>query len=724
MLKSWGFLTRCDKRASARRLAGRPIRRRRSRGLRSLRGRSPNAARINYFRPYVERLEERRVLAAVVVDLGALAGAADLVDVAVTSNGYVAVANVDATATTDHGAELLTFDASFNLVNVQPLVGLGGPTYVTALSSNGEWIAGRSVAPDSVGGGEGVVWSASDPANPIGVGFSGTYHQSPALDVNNAGVAVGDDDDGRLPPYRWDAANGLTDLGTSSIGFAKGITDDGSVIVGQNTNSLANVLRLGTGPPRGFTFLSDPNQIGSIARRCLANGRIHRRRGRLLQSSTFTFGEQAAVWDSSGQLNLLTDVNGDPFQGRVLGVTDHGWAVGRTSDNQGFIYDPNLGYAELFNTWLADQGVTLPDPSASVNAVVEDPVHGQLLFADTGSSFFVGVDMPGIGGPPQQPTIVGTDGADSYNLTITQDEWLTTLGGNDNVNATITTAGVNVIVDLGEGNNHANLTIAAADVILDVRGGEGNNTVVVNLQGAQGAQTSITLHGGRDVVRTFVRSSPNVTITGDLGNGTNTFFAGVWGSDGASLGACGGDGRDTFIADLWSSNDARIRADLGDGNNMSAVNLWNSSDASIAIRTGDGQDHNSLFADRADGLSYTGTFGGGNDHFQAFLFRTDDSDLQVSLGAGADRFWASYFQSDNAHVLVDAGQEHDRLFLDFLRSTGAEFDAYYGRHGRFIEWDWLSDPATHRHLGQSSNASFAEQVFADDAAIGNLLLGL
>ena len=97
---------------------------------------------------------------------------------------------------------------------------------------------------------------------------------------------------------------------------------------------------------------------------------------------------------------------------------------------------------------------------------------------------------------------------------------------------------------------------------------------------------------------------------------------------------------------------------------------------------------------------------------------------RIDLSAGADRFWASCFRSDNAHVLVDAGQQRDRLFLDFFRSTGAEVDAYYGRHGRFTEWDWLSHVAVHRHLGQSSNESFAEQVFADDAASGNLLLGL
>ena len=129
MLKFLESVTRCAKRVSARRLAGRPIRRGGSRAPCSSWRRSHGATRINYIRPHVERLEERRVLAAVVVDLGALAGAADVLDVAVQDNGEIlAVANVTGSNGAPNGAELLRFDSNFNLLDHQQIVGLGGET--------------------------------------------------------------------------------------------------------------------------------------------------------------------------------------------------------------------------------------------------------------------------------------------------------------------------------------------------------------------------------------------------------------------------------------------------------------------------------------------------------------------------------------------------------------------------------------------------------------------
>ena len=72
-----------------------------------------------------ERLEERRLLAAYVADVGGT-GASEVMDVAVLDNGEIlAVANMTGSNGAPNGAELLRFDSSFNLLDHQQICWAG-----------------------------------------------------------------------------------------------------------------------------------------------------------------------------------------------------------------------------------------------------------------------------------------------------------------------------------------------------------------------------------------------------------------------------------------------------------------------------------------------------------------------------------------------------------------------------------------------------------------------
>ena len=235
----------------------------------------------------------------------------------------------------------------------------------------------------------GVVWSASDLTNPIRVGVIGRDDSS-AYDVSNSGVAVGTADSGGTA-FRWDATNGIAALQSYVDGAANAVTDDASLIVGDTLNASGK-LQASVWSSSGQSFLDDPNGIGSFAWDVSPNGNFIGGKVDYFDPLTFTFGKQAALWDANGNVTLLTDADGNRFTGEVLGVTDNGWTVGTTSDNHGFISNPDDGYAQIFDAWIVDQGGdSLPTPSQSVNAIVENPQTHQLVFAVHGSAYVVGV---------------------------------------------------------------------------------------------------------------------------------------------------------------------------------------------------------------------------------------------------------------------------------------------------------------------------------------------
>ena len=90
----------------------------------------------------------------------------------------------------------------------------------------------------------------------------------------------------------------------------------------------------------------------------------------------------------------------------------------------------------------------------------------------------------------------------SFNLDITQDEYIATYGGNDSVHARVTEPNVDLVIDLGPTGNNRVMTIAAANVTLDIRGGDDNDNVSLRLQGADSSVVTVSLGKGE------VRSEP------------------------------------------------------------------------------------------------------------------------------------------------------------------------------------------------------------------------
>ena len=92
---------------------------------------------------------------------------------------------------------------------------------------------------------------------------------------------------------------------------------------------------------------------------------------------------------------LLTWADGSRVAGRVLGLSNSGYAVGSLASGQGFIWHPTFDEPQLFDDWLANQegGVTLPTPSTAVVGVVEDVANNKLAFSVNGGAYFVQVDL-------------------------------------------------------------------------------------------------------------------------------------------------------------------------------------------------------------------------------------------------------------------------------------------------------------------------------------------
>ena len=326
-----------------------------------------------------------------IVDLSAEAD--NVVGVAALPNGTtLLVGNVIDPATSDSEAFLYTVSPDGSTTTTQ-LGSLGGSTTVTGISHNGRYISGYSVSPLSQGLGEGTVWMTDDPVNPHGVGFLGSFNQSPAFDISNSGVAVGHAD-GALQAFRWTPSDGIQAISAPS-------TAEGAVTISDLNNTVAGAAVNNVGTSQAavwndnvFEFLEDPFQISSISNDVSPDGRmIGGRVGEFDFAAARTI-QHAAIWED-GSLRTFTDRNGDPFEGEVLAVTNNGYAVGQTPDDRGFIWHESFVNSApmLFDDWLAAEfGTTLPTPSTAVNDVVWD--GAKLHFAVGGSAYAVSTDVP------------------------------------------------------------------------------------------------------------------------------------------------------------------------------------------------------------------------------------------------------------------------------------------------------------------------------------------
>jgi hypothetical protein len=325
-------------------------------------------------------------------------------------------------------AKLFEVNPTGSAFTAQTLVGLGNRVFVAGISSDGSRLAGSSNTPGSIGTGEGTTWLRDAIGIPIGIGAidpdgrprSITGYKSFGNAAWSGGV-VGDVGGGYWA-IKWTPEAGVTPLAnrTDRVEFAFDVSESGSISVGvagfEKPDGAAyywnstGIHRLDDTIP-GALYIQQSVAYSISPNSSYVGGYI------LAEDGTEDELVQAAVWNSQRQLLRPKDAQGQPFQGVVWDVSNHGYAVGQTRLGRGFIWHPSFdgvqsqfNGAQYFDDWLlAVSGTAMPFASKTVKAIAEDPVDGQLLFILTdgtfpgigfsfgpGASAFVEVDVAGI----------------------------------------------------------------------------------------------------------------------------------------------------------------------------------------------------------------------------------------------------------------------------------------------------------------------------------------
>ena len=287
------------------------------------------------------------------------------------------------------------------------LVGLGSGTQVFGISSDATRVAGLSKSPSSSGEGEATTWLKNSPSSPIAIGYSaGLAMTSRAQAAWKDGV-VGDSG-GALAVYKWSSSTGLITLpgNANRVASVFDTNVNGTIQVGLSSHqnfSGAAYYWDNTGIHKLNDTINNSSTIQSVAYSISPNGSYIGGYVLELDNTTDISYDNAAVWDANRNLILLKDANGNRFQGRVLDISNLGYAVGETIDGKGFIWHPSFTGAKIFENWLTERQATYSPTilSKGVEAIAEDRINGKLIFALSdyeapGASFYVEVEAPEI----------------------------------------------------------------------------------------------------------------------------------------------------------------------------------------------------------------------------------------------------------------------------------------------------------------------------------------
>lgn len=181
------------------------------------------------------------------------------------------------------------------------------------------------------------------------------------------------------PAHGQTAFSAISADGQTIVGFASSATSNGDPLVYQEG---------------GFTVLDKDGATTSAAYAISPNGNII---GGHIDG-------QGAVWRKGtnwqDSLPLRLSINSNPV-GRVLGVSDTGFAVGTTAGG-GYVHDPRTGLTSWFDEWWQNEtGSAVPHHVTGVNDVYE--AGGQLYFAlvTTNGAAPASVNAP----PPPAPSL-------------------------------------------------------------------------------------------------------------------------------------------------------------------------------------------------------------------------------------------------------------------------------------------------------------------------------
>lgn len=431
---------------------------------------------------YAELMEIRMLLSAVHVIEAPL-------DVEFVDMGYDSSSNeVGIVGYIDDGGdktatifELNGVENGFDSATLADLPDATGKAQVFGVSSDGSRVAGLSNSPNSSNQGEGTSWLRTSPSSPVGVGFISGF--------NNFSVAVGAWKDGIVGQsgggaraITWNQETGINELpGTNGfIAEAKDVSANGEIVVGDSSHEVSNGVAY-CWDSSAIVKLEDPFNVQSSVISVSPDGNtIGGWVGEV--DEFFNVFINAAVWDRvSNSLTLLKDSNGNRFEGRVLDVSNLGYAVGETIDGRGFIWHSTFSEPLIFEDWLneRDENYSPKINSLGVVAVSEDRVNGKLRFAlsdidSAGASYFVEVDVPEIQANSVNLTLSSSTAfeRDATQVTVTATSSQSVVGDQ--------TVSVNVS---GAGVSEGDYSLSAA--MITIPDGQTSGSVVLTVQADQ-----------------------------------------------------------------------------------------------------------------------------------------------------------------------------------------------------------------------------------------------
>jgi uncharacterized membrane protein len=137
----------------------------------------------------------------------------------------------------------------------------GGPFISDALgvSQDGRYVVGT-------GSGEAMLWSLDGGFVNVGNPNFDEYGQgSTATAVSSSGTVVGyvtdNEGNGNYRPWRWTAGDGFSELDSTTIAAARGVSADGNVIIGDRVNGLLETVGFVFSDDTGFIDLSGTQSI-------------------------------------------------------------------------------------------------------------------------------------------------------------------------------------------------------------------------------------------------------------------------------------------------------------------------------------------------------------------------------------------------------------------------------------------------------------------------------